>query len=197
MRRTMLGIAACVTLAGCLAPRGVPTRHYAIEPAIRVPRAATVACTVGVRPLLVARPYKLPMAYRSAGYRLAYRAQEEWTEHPGDVVTRAVTDALTATHRFSDVGDAAEMAQPDWVLTGEVRKFHENRAVDPPTAEVEVRLELRETRGRGLLWADRLDVAVPLADDSAEALADAMNAAVAQFAETAAARIVAVPVVND
>jgi ABC-type uncharacterized transport system auxiliary subunit len=84
------------------------------------------------------------------------------------------------------VGNAFDMARPDAVLTAELRAFHENRAVQPPVAEVEVRLELREARSPQVLWAGTLREVEPLAGEEASALAVAMNAAVGRISVKAA-----------
>ncbi len=182
------GILACVLLcAGCLTPkRIVPTQYYTIDPVIDVGGAEATALTLGVRPFAVARPYDAGMAYLDSRHRLAYRVKEEWAELPRDVVTRAVMDAITATGRFADVGKAAEMSLPDLMLTGEVRKFHENRSVHPPVVELEARLELRRTRAKDPIWAETLRVEAPIADDSGDALAAAMSEAVAALARQSA-----------
>ena len=184
-------ILACVLLcAGCLTPKKiVPTQYYTIDPVIDVGDAEATALTLGVRPFAVARPYDAGMAYLDSRHRLAYRIKEEWAELPRDVVTRAVMDAITAAGRFADVGKAAEMSLPDCMLTGEVRKFHEDRSVRPPIVELEARLELRRTRAKEAIWADTLRVEMPIADDSGESLAAAMSEAVAALARQAAENI--------
>lgn len=189
MRKTVT--LACVLLcAGCLTPkRIIPTQYYTIDPVIDVGDAEPTTLTLGVRPFAVARPYDTGMAYLDSRHRLSYRIKEEWAELPRDVVTRAVLDAISATGRFADVGKAAEMSLPDCMLTGEIRKFHEDRSVRPTVVEVEARFELRRTRAKDALWADTLHVKMPLADDSGEALAAAMSAAVAVLARQAAENI--------
>ena len=54
---------------------------------------------------------------------------------PGDLLERCFWSPDFGFHRiaarFADSGDAAAMAFPDYVLTGEIRKFRENRSVSP------------------------------------------------------------------
>lgn len=189
-RRTII-LLAVLPLCGCLTtPRISPVRLFPVEPQMNISAVESTALTLGVRPLLVARPYKSQMAYLDETQAIGYRVNEEWAENPGDIVTRAVLDALAATHRFQDAGNAADMARPDLIMTGEVRKFHENRNANPRTADVEVRFELREARENGSLWAATLSAQAPMEGDSAADLAQAMGRAVGRVVEMATEAIV-------
>ena len=106
---------------------------------------------------MVAQPYRLPLVYQE-GARLGVYPNEEWAEQPGDMVTRAVSDAIMATGRFQDVGNAADMARPDLILTGELRKFHEERSDTSLQAVISLHLELREARGTNAYWVETLTV---------------------------------------
>lgn len=198
-------------VAGCATSKVVPTRYFAIEPELHnghagaITRGATAPAmspearlpetapppTLGVRPLMAAKPYSIRMAYRGPNHEIAYRNLEEWAEAPADAITRVLTDAIAATGAFEDVGNAADMARPDLILTGELRKFREDRTAETPTAEIEVRLELREARDVKSLWAATLSATRPLPDATAGGLAAAMNEATAQIAREAAASIAA------
>jgi ABC-type uncharacterized transport system auxiliary subunit len=181
-KHVLLITALALALAGCLSARNItPTRHYTVDPKVQVERGKTVDKTLGYRPLEVAQPYERRIAFVTQDHFLGYRDREEWAEKPGDTVTRTIADALANTGCFKDVGDASRLARPELMLTGELRKFQENRTQKPYTAEIEVRLELREARGSGLIWAGTLQAAVPVAGEAkASALADAMAKAVSQ-----------------
>jgi len=176
--------------SACLTPREVqPVRLFTLDPQITVPPAARTELTLGVRPLSVARPYEREMVFQGADQVLEYRRGQNWAEKPGTVLTRAISDALIASGRFSDVGNAADMARPDLMLTGELRKFHENRSVSPPVAELELRLELRGARDVRNFWDGTLRAEVPMEETGAAAFAAAMEAAVADVARQAAEAI--------
>jgi ABC-type uncharacterized transport system auxiliary subunit len=187
MQRLILTLMVC-SLAGCLsAPEITPTRRYTVFPELRVSAVDKAqGLTLGIRPLTVARPYAALMAFTDVNHVLAYRDREEWAEAPGAIMTRALTDALIATKGFEDVGNAAEMARPDLMLTGELRKFHEKRGDGPSAAELEVRLELRQARGKTLIWSETLHAEIVMDNGSASALADAMVKAVTQISEDVA-----------
>jgi len=147
--------------------------------------------SLGYRPLDVAQPYDRRMAYISENHMLGYRDGEEWSVKPGEAVTQALADALAASRHFQDVGNAAEMGPPDLMLTGKVRKFHENRTHSSWTAELEIRLELRDVSGNSCLWADTLHAEVPLErGKTANALAAAMSQAISQVIQQAVAAMV-------
>lgn len=193
LKRTALLLVLVLPLPGCLFPLSVtPTRHYVIEPQLHVQHAAALDQTLGYRPLSVAQPYDRRMAYLAPNHLLAYRVHEEWAEKPGDSATRALADALVATGRFKDLGDASRMARPDLMLTGELRKFHEDRTGGQAKAVVEVRLELRAALSNTGLWADTLRAEVPIEGGNkpkGSAVAAAMTKALTEIAEKAANEI--------
>jgi len=194
-RRHIARIAALLGLlvtTGCLtAPEIERTRQYVLNPQVGVESVAPINLTLGIRPLFSARPYGLPMAYLDNDQQLVFRPRDEWAEPPADSITRALTDALAATKRFMDVGNASDMARPDLLLTGELRKFHEDRNATPPVAELEVRIELRLSREPGIVWAGTLEEKIPMDSEEAGAFAAAMNEAVGKFAVRAAEAIAA------
>lgn len=191
MRHRILTLALIAAVAGCATPTFAPVTHYYLEPAIEIKPVQMIDKTLGIRPLEAARPYKHNVVYRSEGFIQGQVKSAEWAELPDAVVTRALTDAIVATHRFKDVGNASDLKMPDLILTGEVRKFDEDRTVDPWVAECEVRFELRPAEGAEPLWAATLSTRVPLEQNDISALAAAMSRAVAQAVQKAAAGIAA------
>lgn len=175
--------------AGCITRSFTPTLRYTVDPVIDAAKAEPTERSLAVRTFEPARQYTQKICFRDAGHALGTYANAEWAEFPADVVTRAVTDAIIATGRFKDVGDAVNMAQPELKLTGELRKFDEVRTTDPWTAECVVRVELREALGPNALWAGTLSAQVPLEKNDTTALASAMSKAVSQVAAQAAAEI--------
>jgi len=187
MRRVM--ILAVLAVAGCVSHTYAPPDVYLLAPEIDVSPAQPTNRTLGIRALQAARPYKQAIVFRAPGHILGQYDSVLWAELPSDALTRALADAIRATGRFRDVGNAADMNVPDLILTGELRKLDEVRTTDPWTAECEVRLELREARGPGAVWADTLTAAQPLDKNDLSALAAAMSRAVATVLNQAASRI--------
>lgn len=175
--------------AGCLTHSYQPMLRYTIDPVIEVSKAEPTARTLGIRTIEADRPYTQKIRFRDPGHVLGQYSLREWAQSPRDVVTRAISDAIVATGRFKDVGDAAYLAQPDLILTGELRKFDEVRTTEPWTAECEVRLELRQSLGPNALWAATLSAQEPLKKKDLSSLAAAMSKAVARIAVEAAEEI--------
>ena len=193
MRRLFLVLLLPALCTGCLSGREVsPTRFYVLEPEPPAPptSSAPLPVTLGVRRLDAARPYKVPMVVRTEGEMLDFRLQESWTEAPADAVTRALIDALVAAHRFADVGRSEEMARPDFQLTGELRKCYENRAASPATADLEVRIVVREARGPGKLLDQIFSASVPMQEDTGAGLSRAMSEAATAVVRDAAVAVI-------
>ena len=191
--RLRYGLLGIVTLAaGCLVGRSyTPIIRYAVDPGVAVEHAESTSRTLGVRPLTPARPYtKAKIIYRTDDYELGQYDCAEWAELPCDVVTRALIDALVASNRFNDVGNALDMTAPDLVLTGQLRRFDEIRsATGERKALCEMRLELRKGGEQGVLWAETLSAEAPIEGHGVAALPPAMGRAVGEIILRAVAGI--------
>ncbi len=184
-----------IVAAGCLSTTYIPTVHYTVDPEPRVDKTEPVDFTLAVRPLDPAQPYRQRIAYRDSGHILGYIPHAEWAELPRDVVTCALTDALLATERFQDVGEATDLRNPDLILTGRLRRFDQIRTADPWYALCEVRLEVRGGLDRYLVWGRTLSVCEKLEGTDPSSLADAMSRAVGRIAEDAASQLSALDVI--
>lgn len=190
---------AALALAGCLStPTVHSTRYYTLTPAIEMGNATASGKTLGVRPIVSARPYKLEVAYTAEPNRLAYFTHAEWAEAPATVVDRALTDALLASGQFRDVGEAGDMTRPDYVMTGELRRFDADFTGDAPRVVVEADLVVREATGPGTLWQGHLVAESPIAgpevtptgsDAQLAAIASALAEAVSTLVQEACAGI--------
>lgn len=189
-----MGAALVVTLlAGCLSAGPiVPTRYFTITPDVSIEAGTPGNKTIGIRPLVGARPYKLEIAYTREPNRLAYFARAEWADLPATMVTRALADAITSTNAFVDVGDAANMTRPDYILTGELRRFEADFTAEEPEAVVELIAAVRNSNAGEQVWQGHITIAVPLAvpdaagenpnsDESLAAVAQSLSEAVAQL----------------
>jgi ABC-type uncharacterized transport system auxiliary subunit len=189
MRRAALFvILSFPAVTGCVRPHIVPTTYYTIAPSVSVEKAEPTDHTLGIRPLSAPLLYKTPILY-TEGLEVRAYPHAEWAMKPSDMVTRTITDAIVATKRFQDAGDAFHVKRPELLLVGDLRKFEVDRDAMPPEAVCEVRLELRETFGTRLLWADVVSARVPLENDHISAVPPAMSKAVTQVANQAAAMI--------
>lgn len=192
MRTCISGAVLLCALCGCLTPNKIPAVNiHTLDPTIEARAFPASAATIGVRPLQAARPFETVMAFVDETKQLHYYGNDTWAEAPDDYLTRALVDALAATGRFSDAGYAADMSRPDLIVTGELRKFQENRGSTPAVAEIEVRLELREARQTRNFWTEILVSRVPMRDETPGGLAQSMNEAVGEIARQAAEAIAA------
>ncbi len=178
-----------MVVAGCATPRVMFPTKYAIDPKVEVGVAQCLDKSLGIRPVQAARPYRQKVVYRDAGFVLGEYPSVEWAEMPADVFTRVLADAIVATRRFRDVGNAADLVMPDLILTGELRKFDVVRSASPWAAECEVRLELRDAQEPQAVWAQTLSERVPLERDDPAALPAAMTTAVEKVVKRAAEEI--------
>ena len=178
MRRLLLTAVVLGLLPGCaLLKNSTPPARFLLDPN-PVPEAmATIELTVGVRPFASARPYALPMQYLDEAGRLTDFPASEWYEQPDRMVTLAIIDALARTERFRDAGYAADMARPDVVLTGEVRRFHEARSQEIAEAVVELYAAARHARTADTLWSGTVAVRHPVTGTGGAAFRDAMESA--------------------
>lgn len=185
MRR--LSVAACIAvLAGCASGHIIPTLHYVITPTIGVQTGSVSKQSLGIRSLVSARPYKANIVFRRDPNVLENLDNLEWAEWPRDVLNRALMDAVVATGRFQDVGDASDLSAPDFILTGEVRTFDLLEYTEPWTAECTVRIELRELRSGVLKWSATLTASTPLEENTPSALPEAMSTSVSSIVQQAA-----------
>lgn len=181
-------ILSILAAAGCMRPQITPTTYYTVAPSVSVDKADPTDRALGIRPLSAPLMYKTPVLY-TEGLEVRAYPHAEWAMKPNEMVTRALTDAIVATERFQDAGDASDVNRPELLLVGDLRKFEVDRDAAPPEAVCEVRLELRETFGTQLLWADVVSARVPLENDHISAVPRAMSEAVTHVANEAAAKI--------
>lgn len=186
MRRVMttaiavLGVTAVVVLVGCATPQYIPTIWYTVDPPVDVRTAGPGEKSLGIRFLEAARPCNEKMIFRE-GVRLDRYPSSEWAELPARVTTRALTEAITRTGRFSDVGDAADMAAPDLILTGDLLRFEELRTADGAKAVCEIHIDVRSrTEAATALYSGTWKSEIPLPEIGPAALATAMGTAVGE-----------------
>jgi len=181
---------AATLLAGCLTPQNIQaTRYYTVATTPALPGAPLTDQSLGMRPLLAARPYKLEVAYRAEANRLAYLPRSEWAELPGTLVSRAVMDAIAHSRIFGDAGDAATMARPDLMFTGELRRFEADYSGHDPEFVVAVSGIIRTTAGGAAVWNGDIAVRVPLQAPNSGAATDANMTDIARAASEAVTQL--------
>lgn len=191
MIRNMLAASMLAMLAAsCLTPKTIkPTQYYTVTPDTVESGDVKSPLTLGIRPLIAARPYKLEVAYRADPNRLAYLRNAEWAELPGTVVSRALADAITRSNFFQDAGDANDMTRPDAYFTGELRRFEADFARDDPQFVITIVASIRMAGEGNAIWHEHIDVEIPLDvgsdsisnDEAATGIARAASDAISQL----------------
>jgi len=179
-----LGLMAIALAPGCMTSEYIPNTYYDVAPQIEVPSAGgTHGASIGVRPLMAGLAYGDAMLYRQEGYALRQYEHALWADSPAAIVTHALVTALRGAQTFTDVGYAAAMQQPDYVLTGRLLAFEEMRRGDERLALCRLDVAVRSAQEDRTLFAGEVTGEVPMESDTKLALAAAMSEAVAQVAE--------------
>lgn len=202
LHAALLGVllTATANLSGCLTASTIsPTRYYTISPETPVEAVTSSGKSLGMRPLIGAKPYKLAVAYTAEDNRLAYFQNAEWADLPATMVNRALTDGLIKLEGFSEVDDAANIARPNFILTGELRRFEADYNREIPAAVVEIICIIRDTESGASLWQGYVTGETPLptgaageslhSDASLAGVAEAMSASVASVVTQACKKI--------
>ncbi len=183
-------VTTTATICGCLTATTIsPARYYTITPVTTVKPIASSGRSLGIRPLIGAKPYKLAVAYTAENNRIAYFQNAEWADLPATMVNRALTDGLIKLEGFSEVDDAANIARPNFILTGELRRFEADYNRETPAVIVEIICIIRDTESGASLWQGYVTGETPLpqvndgeslhSDASLAEVAEAMSASVA------------------
>jgi len=181
-------------LAGCLTAGEVtPTLEFLVQPTSTTATVESTGKTLGIRPLASAQHLTTVMARVGAGGELFRYRDARWAELPALATSRALRDAIAQTNQFADVSDAADMARPDFILTGELRDFQEVQRSDASFARISARIEVREARGTHLVYAETLTEEEPLPNASPASLAIGIETALGRLASRAAAALSAAP----
>jgi ABC-type uncharacterized transport system auxiliary subunit len=187
-------MAIAIAAIGCLTPQDyAPLAQFTIAPDLdAIPESDRTNATVGIRRLAASQPLKRDIFYRDPGLQVGNLLDAQWAEMPGDLMTRQLLDALTASGRFVDVAYATDLSRPTFVLHGTVRRFDLDRTEDTWRAVCELRLEFRSTDGSRPAWTGTVSSTVPLAENKVDALPAAMSEAAAAVLHEAVSEITAV-----
>lgn len=179
-------------LGGCL--RGgdfTPVRFYSVDTAAITPPPVTHSWPIalGIRPFSAPSRYRDRILYRLSEVEVGFHEYDRWVEPPEEMVTRVISTTMQAAGLFRQVLPADSVQLPAWILSGEVLRFDEARTGSVSRAECWLRIELRRAQDEQLVWSDRLQASIPLASETAEALAQAMSRAVQQVVRELISRL--------
>ena len=138
-----------------------------------------------MRSLDAADPYERRVVIRKPGLQITYSSVSEWSEKPRDTIVRELMDGLIESKRFADIGLASSVSVPDYIMSGELRRFDLDQTSETWQAVCEARIEVRAYRENRLLWAGTIREFEPLAENNLTALSPAMSTALARLVEQA------------
>ena len=185
---------AAISGTGCLAPRpDRPETRYALEPAPALEAGPTTAWTLGYRPFETAAPYGTPIHRRAGQLRLEVVPGTAWAAPPAATALRAIATGLRQSNAFRDVGPAAELISPDWVLTGRLERFEARDGKARVSLALAVRAsdlgDAAERAGGRPLYRGTVRETARIEEPGPAGIARAMTAALGQAAERAARAI--------
>lgn len=133
--------------------------------------------SLGILPFQAASSIENRILYRLSPVEMGYYEYERWAEPPEEMVTRTFSEALGSSGLFSKVtfGRNYSPSSTQWLLTGIVERYEEDRSSFPPTAYLRVALEIYRTDGDILIWNKRLSSREPLKEDTRTHLALSMD----------------------
>ena len=124
------------------------------------------------------------MAYTDDGQKLNQYSYNYWLQQPGRILQNVLADYFRSTNAAPLVVTTNARITPDYLLTGEIRRFEHQKS--PSNAVIEVIFTLTRTRDGKILLLEKLN-AEEKCSSSPEAFASAMQKAVekiiAQLAE--------------
>lgn len=189
-RPPLLLAPALLLLAGCsLFPRPlVPVHYYSIDPPALKPRAglARGQQVLSVRTLTADSRYRERIVVRKGGLAVGFHEYDRWVDAPAEMVTAVLRRTLEAAGVAGTVVDDRLVRRPDLTLDGRLTRFDEVHAEPAWTADCEVELVLKQADEGTVLLAARFAVSRPAKARTTAAVAEAMNAAVADVAAQAA-----------
>ena len=185
------GVAAAIVLAGCgsLLETTIPAPQAYV---LRLPAASAAPAAVPAGSILVQRPEPGPgldswnIALLRSDRRFDFYAASHWAAPAPDLVESLIVDALRAGGAFSSVFDDSSPFSPRYDLRCNLRRFEADYTARGGSGSPTIFVTMDCTVGR---HRDRELLGSFVAEGSAVAAEDRLNAVVAAF-ESAAAKAV-------
>lgn len=166
---------------GCVsrAPQ-TPIHLYSLAPEYPVSSTDRIPSrpSVGVLPFESSSAIERRIMYRISPVEVAYYDFHKWVEPPGEMVTRFFCDELASSGLFSVVSleGTFPLKQFDWLLSGELVRFEQDKTTPATTADVSVYLQIHKPdMGGQVIWRKKLSSRIPVKGDSVTDLALALE----------------------
>ncbi len=202
---TALGLTGCSFSLVDLAPRPTPAEFYELRPPQLTPlkNAWSRALVVAIEPFATPDKYDTRFYSRLGPHKVVLAKTARWVEPPGPMVADLLHASLLDSGLFRHVTDARSGISPDLRLAGTVLTFEKQPADGGKTAEAVLRISAALTSEHGLppsvrsmlrsvpkdddavelVWKGTFEAREPLAGESPEDFAAAMNVCLQRVTE--------------
>lgn len=188
LRASLLIVAACSLLAGCInvsvgsEDAKVQTQYLLADLSPKAERrSGPLAHRLLVTPVPSAVGETFSVAYSRALQQRAFYQYASWTDRPSTRFARLLVDRIEARGMFTSVALLGSSVGGDLLLNVLIVDLVHDVAAG--TGRVEVQAELIERRGRRLVARQRFAASVPTAQENAPAAVAAMSRAATMVIE--------------
>ncbi len=188
--RLVVIVLACLSLlSGCLSLGGGPSRpieFYTLEYAPPTFKGPGTDGIVKFDRFFSVRSYdSTAMLYKSAAYKVAAYNYHEWRTSPGDMVTDYLVRDFRRSGLFRAVFSYRQPEFAQYVVSGGVEEFVEERQADGWKAVLGLHVTLLDLKRpdvtEEVVFQKRYRVVVPIEGESPESFAGGLSAAMARM----------------
>jgi cholesterol transport system auxiliary component len=176
---SLLALPACLSFGGADPPDQLMTLTPAAAIQAQASRTATAAETITVlTPTVPQELATLRVPVRTSDTSLAYLKDAQWVEMPASLFGRLLSETIGATTGRVVLDPRQFSLDPGIRLSGQLQSF----GLDSTSMEVVAVYDAALARGADRVETRRFEARVPVSEDSAAAVAPALNQAANQLA---------------
>jgi ABC-type uncharacterized transport system auxiliary subunit len=128
------------------------------KPQVVAKRGIPTGYSIGLRDVECAKSIGNYITYLKDGGILFIDEQQQWAEHPSEIVYRTVYKTLKNTGRFSDVADAIEIQNPELIAIIKLKKFFKAEASNKNEVLFSLEFKIRHTSSRKLIVEKEFEI---------------------------------------
>ena len=163
----------------------MPTYYYLIKTGPGVAKAEkTIPLRIDVNPFHAPGHYQNRMVYRRGGYEVGFYEYSQWVETPGEMVRRALINALDESGIFTGIDFIGSDPATDLDLNSEIESFDQVVEGEDNYAEFKLIMEFCRSDTGQPVWSHRVTGRVKQEGEGAFA------AAMSEAVEKALARLI-------
>lgn len=186
IHRAVMAAATLLVLTACGTAQPVPSEHfYRLD--ITPPKALPKPKLEGV---VEVRRFEADnvtadrsIVYTTSAHRLELKSYNYhlWAESPTVMLRDGLIGALRAAGAAGEVAAPKDRVNPDYVITGEIKRMEQVVGTQPARAVLQIELALRKAQGGKLLMLKDYRVERDVEGDGINAFAVAMNNAASEL----------------